>query len=808
MKHKPIFFCTLCLFTLISPYCFAQFSLSGRVINHQQKIVSEATVILNTAASSAVSETDENGRFIFKNLKEGEYVVAVYALNYSTEKITVSLQKDTTLRIVLNPLQQSLEELTVTGTKPVIEQKADRIIFNVPNSITAAGSNGLELLSKAPGIKVSGDKISLSGQGSLGIMLNGQLLHLSGKALISYLRSFNSTRIDKIEIVTHPSAKYDAEGMSGLINIVTKKSRQEGWSGSVTGSVKRFLYKNQPDYNGIKNYIIGDGGLNLFYNRGKWSLYTQANYSDGHLLLGYGIDVFYDQIHWAMKDTGEYRFPTLNVLAGADYQLNSNTMIGFSYNYIYHMEDGADYVKIPVYNKDGNRDSLIRTFATYYPVAKSNAFNLHLIQKLNKSGAGLSLNADYFNYYRHDKSYLTTKSLLNDGKISNAGISKLYDTTLQNIRIYTFKGDLDIPTPFAQWTFGSKLSFINNYSSIYYFHIEDKEKIYDRSLSNEFRYIENTQALYANGSKKINQWQINAGLRAEITQTKAMSYFDDTNVKDHYLKLFPSLLIAYAPDKNNYLALTFNDRIHRPTFWNMNPYKTFMSAYTYVEGNPYLEPEYVSNIELTHRYKNKLTSSLFTRIINNGFARVIQPLEGGKYLHMTTMRNFIKSYRYGLSESVSLQPLKWFENTSILKGYYTNVKSELPNINGIDGLGAYVETNNTFHLNKDKTLNASLVFWYQFPEIDHFGRSDAYYSVDAGLQWITLKDKLHLAINFNDIFQTSAFGVTTTVNGIKNRYTSFQLNSQLRLSASWFFGKKENNNPSSETSNEAERNRL
>lgn len=796
------------MLTAVADCGFAQFKLRGRITDTAGHPLSEATVLLTSSESSQIAASDVDGAFIFDNLKEDQYVIAVYSINHAAEKISLFLKDDTLVHIPLNPLHQSLQAFTVAGKKPVIERKGDRIIFNVANSISAAGTNGMEVLEKAPGVKVSGSNISLAGKGAMGVMLNGRLLHLSGKALIGYLRAFPSANIEQVEIITHPSAKYDAEGLAGLVNIITKGSDKIGWSGNLTGSIKRFFYRNQPNYKGIKNYGDIDGSAGLYYNSQRWSFYTQANYTAGRELWGYGIDVFYKDMHWAMKDTGEYRIATFNLLAGTDYKVGRNTTIGLSYNYSFHLEDGADYVRTPVYNNKGERDSLIKTFATYYPVSKGNAFNLHLVQKLNGSGAKLNLNADYFNYYRTDKSNLKTGSYLNDGTISDAGVSRLYDTTMQNIRIYTFKADLHIPTPFAKWTFGGKTSFINNYSNIYYYHVDGEKRTLEERLSNEFRYIENTQSLYADAAKQINNWQLSAGLRAEVTQTKAISYFEDLDVKEHYLKLFPALSVAFTPSETHHWSFTFNERIHRPTFWNMNPYLTFMSAYTYVEGNPYLEPEYVTNMELMHRYKSQLTSSLFVRVIDNGFARVIQTHDKGDYLHTTTMLNFIKSFRYGLSESVTFHPFKWFENRTLVSGYYTRVSSALAFINGIEGLGAYVETNNTFYLNRDKTLNASLGFWYQFSEIDHFGRSDDYYSVDAGIEWMALKKTLHLALNFNDIFQSSAFGVTTTVGGLKNRYTNFQLNSQLRFSAAWYFGRQENKNTSSQTSNESERSRL
>lgn len=796
--------------TLSFHYCIAQSKLEGMVMDPHSQAIAYATVSLSASDSTLIStvQSDSSGNFTFQRLPLDQYRLSVYALGYGMEQINIRMLKDTTIHILLQPLKGSLNEITIVGNKPVIERKADRIIYNVANSINAAGSNGLEVLKKAPGIRINDKTISLAGSGSIGIMVNGRLLHLSDRALLNYLRSFSASQISRIEIITHPSAQYDAEGNAGLINIITQKSHKAGLSGNLDGAIKRFFYTDQPDYKGIKNYGDIDGGVGLDYNNKKWSAHTNLNYSTGREIWGYGIDVYYPDKHWAMKDTGQYRIATFNALAGIDYSLSSKTTIGFEYNYVYHMEDGADYVRVPVYSPKGQLDSSIRTYATYYPIAKSNGFNLHLIQDLNQSGAKLTLNADYFNFYRTDKSNSITRSYTGSGELKENDTHQLYDTTMQNIRIYTFKADVAMPTPFAQFSFGGKASFINNYSNIFYYHKIDGQRILDLGLSNEFRYIENTQALYAEGSKDMNKWKVDAGLRAELTQTKAISYFEDTELKNSYLKLFPSILLSYKPDNNQGFSLSYHKRVHRPTFWNLNPFKTFMTAYTYVEGNPYLEPEYMTNIQLSHQYKSLITSSIYMKVINNGFAQVIRTHANNRYIHTTTMLNFFSSNRYGVSESLSFQPFSWLETSNEVNGYYTKVKSHLSYISGIGGWGLYAATNNTFNFNQEKTLNGFLGFWYQFPEVNHFGKSNAYYNVDLGLQLLIIQKRLSIGVNYSDVLRSSASKMFTTVDQVKNTYTDFQLSSQVRLSASWSFGNDHNKQKRVTTGNEAERSRT
>jgi hypothetical protein len=804
MSAKRVFILLPCL-VLSFFYCSGQSTLTGTVTGQNAAAIPYATVSLSdVAGKSSVVQADTAGRFMFKNLITRTYRVKIYSLGYGMVDSTIRIDRDTVIHISLKPLKGSLKGVTVRADKPFIERKPDRVIYHLAGNVTAAGADGLEALSKAPGIKINNNIISLAGKGLVSVMVNDRLLHLSGEELTRYLKSMSAGQIDKIEIITHPSARYDASGGGGLINIITKQNKQPGLSGDIQGSLMRFLFTNPPDY-GVPVYGYGTGSANLNYNAPKWSAYGNVTYNRGRELEGYGIEIDYPKQHWAMGDTGDYKHSTINFLAGADYKINTHTTVGFQYTFGKEVYQGADYVHNPIYNIGGGVDSILRSFATYYPIALSNSLNLHFINDLGTNGQKLTVDADYFNYYRTDLSSFRTNTYSGEGKLIPGSETRYKDTTKQNILVYTLKADLELPTPFAKFMVGGKLSFIDNYSNIYYY--KNDSLTLNHALSNEFRYNENTQALYASAIKAIGSWKLQAGLRTELTQTTGISYFLNRKTRHTYLKLFPSVLVSYKADEKNNLSLSYGKRINRPTFWNLNPYISLMTAYSYVEGNPSLQPEYITNMALTHTFKELLTSSVYVNVINNGFTSITRANADSNYIH-TMPLNFIKTLRYGISESLSLTPLRGLESTVQVNAYYTRAHSSLPYINGITGFGLYVATNNTLTLNKAGTLKGAANFWCQFPEVDHIGRSNTYYKLDLGLMVFTLHKKLSIALNGSDLLQSSGSVVHTTVQDLHETFTNFQVFSNIKLSASWHFGNNKVKRKPISTGNEAERARI
>lgn len=804
---RSIFTFLTCL--LLQLNLHAQIKLTGTITDDASKhaLSFSSVSIINLADQKKIStQTDGEGRFKFDQLSVGQYLLSASFSGFQPFENKLTLNADTTLNIALQASNTQLGEVVITASKPVIQNNQEKLVYNVSASVTATGSDALAAIGKVPGIKVSGDDISIAGKGLVKVMVNDRIIQMAGTDLVHFLKSMSANQISKIELIKNPSAAYDAEGNAGLINITTRHTTQHGFSGNVQFNDRRWLQSPATVY-GNSNWWLAGGSANLNYNSDKWSAYGSLNIAADHELEGFETDVFYPKQSWMQTDTGDYKMHNYNIVAGVDYKLSSKTTIGISYLGGREVYIGSDNVNNPIYNRAGGLDSILRTYATYHPIALSNSGNVHALIKFDTTGTKLLLNADYFNYYRTDRSDFEGNSYLPNGQLIPASTTRYYDTNKQNIKIFTFKADADIPTSFAKITLGTKLNFINNYSNAFYYDKDANDKLsYNTNLSNEFRYIENTQAAYVNINREKGKWKYQGGLRAEYTETKGQSITLNQTTPKKYIKLFPSVALTFQADTNNTFGFTFGKRINRPTFWNLNPFKSLFTAYSYGEGNPFLQPEYNSNFELSHVYKSVLTSSIFLNITDNGFNNiVIASIDTN--LVRTFPLNFIKTYRLGLSETLTLHPASWFDNNNQVTFYHTDANSSLSYIKSIKGFGLYIAANNTLYFNANKTFAAAVNFWYQFPEVDHIGRSERYYKLDLGLTAIALKKKLNITLNLNDAFHSSASAVSYTVNGNNTRFTNFQLNRFVQLTLSYRFG-NETSTQSRDTGNEEERNRI
>jgi hypothetical protein len=725
----------------------------------------------------AATLTDSLGQYRLESPAGGRFRITLSCIGYETLSFPINLYRDTTILLSTKTSRQQLKGIEVAGARPILEKQPDRIVFNVDRNITAAGSDGLELLRKVPGVKVSGDKIGIAGKGAVRVMVNGRLVRLSDTDLEDYLRSFAAADIRKIEVITAPAAQYDAEGNAGMINIVTKRDRNPGFSAGIQGGYKR------------NNFDNANLGGNIALNTGRWSLAANVNALKGRMYEGFESDVYFPQASWMLSDTGNYRQRSLNGSFNADYNLSKQSVIGVSYNYRINNSKGTDNVHNPYYSKSAAPDSVLRTYAVYDPVAVNHALNLHYITTLDTNGTKLTVDADYFTYNRRDTSNFRSNSFDASGRPTPWGEALYYNTARQVIHIYTLKADLEIPTRFARWMVGGKLNFIDNYSNAFYYRINNDRQHYDSIKSSEFSYRENTQALYISGVKEIKRWSIQAGLRGEYTYIRGYSYTMRQLNEQRYFKLFPAVLLSYKANADNEYVFNFSKRINRPSFWNLNPYKSMTTDHSYFEGNPSLQPEYTSNAELTHSYRDKLKSSFFLSITHNGFDNITFADPAQTTIYRTPV-NFLSTYRYGISEMITLHPVPWLESTGMASLYHTSARSAVSALRDDNLFSAYLSLTNNFSLNAAKTLSAGLSAWYQFADMDHIGRTDPYYRVDAGVKALLLQKRLSITLAANDLFNTSMPTVYTTVNNIPQRYVNFQFQRSVSLSFTYKFGNK------------------
>ncbi|WP_157558078.1 outer membrane beta-barrel protein [Niabella aurantiaca] len=783
---------------LINTFCFAQHSISGTIRDEAATPLAGATIEFYSSSQAAkIIAAGASGHFRIDAPRTGEkYLLQVSAIGYRDQALALQLQGDTVLSIILTRAGTLLKDVTVTSKARLIEIKPDKTVVNLADNMTIVGNSLAETLGKIPGLQMNGDRIAIPGKGEVQLMQDGRLIQLSQKDLVNYLKSIPAGNVSKIEIITNPSAAYDAAGNAGLINIITKRSKQQGYNGSIQASYKHWQRHPGMDITG-----------NINYNSGKWSLYANANMFRTRHKYGFRWEEYYPDRSWIMSDTGDYKWQDVMITAGADYRLSQKSQIGFSAGFSRYFEGGADYVRNHFYNGQGQTDSVLTTYATYIPLAKTQSYNLYYKTKLDTSGKTLSVDGSYLTFYRTDESDVTARTFTPEGEPVDPSTARFYNNTLQNINIYALKADMEFPTSVAKLQWGGKINFIDTYNNMRYYRVTGTDKNYDGQLSNEYKYTENTQALYVNGSRESGSWTFQAGLRGELTQTSGYSYTRQQGNKNNYIKLFPNALVNFKKDDQNSFALSYNKRVRRPTFWNLNPYISLLTAYSYYEGNPFLQPEYNSNFQLQHNYKNKLTNAFFAALTNNGFDDITIARVDTNFV-MRTPKNFVNSTRFGISETYNFSTIPWWQSNNLFSLYYTSGRSRLDYVEGRKGWGAYASSSNNFFLNSSKTLSAALNFWYQFPEVTLVNQSDAYYNVDLGLNAQLMKDKLSLNANLQDVFGTSGASYTTVVNGIRQKYAVLQLNRNFSLTLIFKFGKKELQTTEHTNSNQEERERI
>ncbi len=779
----------------------AQHQLTGKIYGAGNAAVASAVVTINEIKVLA----DSTGFFVVDKLATGKYSIEITHLQYNAYHTELNVTHDTSIHVQLLLSDKILQEVVVTGNTASLQKSDGKLTYNLANSVMASGSTLYEAVTQVPGIRVDNNTIVMAGRSAVKVMINRRIVYLTGEDLVRYLRSIPANDVSKIELISNPSAAYDVEGNSGIINIITKKNRNAGSSGNLQLSAQRTAPSRSNIY-GIKNF--GEVGVSgsYFFNSDRWSTNITVHGAKGHLLEGFETDVFYPTQQWLQTDTGIYKYPVLNASAGVEFRLNKNVVLGASYNVNRTVYKGSDHVNNPILNAQGAIDSTLKTYAVYYPIAWNNSYNVFSEIKLDTSGTLLTLNADYLNYYRTDHSDFESNGYNGQGALKPGSRALYTYDNKQNISVYTFRGDVDFATPFAKFSTGSKISFIDNYSNAFYYNRSASGALtYDTSLSNEFNYQENTQALYGSMTKEQEKWKVNIGARAELTQTKGYSYTLKVTTPKNYFKLFPSALISYQADTNNSFSVSYGKRVNRPTFWSLNPFKSLYTAYSYGMGNPYLQPEYTTNIEVSHNYKRKLTSTLFATITSNGFTDITFVSADTNLVYRAPL-NFISLQKFGLSENLSLKISSWWESNQLAMVYHTDARFSIPELVDISGFGGYFSSNNTFTINK--TFTAAANFWYQFPEINTIGRSDRYYKLDVGVKATAMKSKMDVAFNLFDAFRTSAPSITAIVNGIPQRFTRFQVNRFYQLAVTYRFGSKTTRENHRTPGNEEEKERI
>jgi hypothetical protein len=693
------------------------YEIKGRVLSSKYTGVEFASVSIKNIALNKIVQstlTDTAGYFKLTATEKGDYLLRISALGADTLSVAVTLADARVVQlpdIVLNTNITHLKEVTIVSKKPLIEQKIDRTVLNVDALISNAGTTALDVLQKSPGVQVDEQNGNISLKGKLGVVIfiDDKPTYLSGEDLQSYLRSLPSSTLDQIEIMTNPPAKYDAAGNAGVINIRTKRSKAKGFNGGVNVSAirgrKKFKTNNSVNFNyrDDKFNVFGNLSYNVQNSFNNLDIYRKYKNADG------STNSFFLQHNDIDRDA-----QAVNAKVGADYYQSDKTTWGIVLNGLYRPSTSNYLNTSRLLNSGSQLDSIILAHNVEKDRFKNGGINLNYRHQYDKNGRELTADIDYIGYQTDRNQQFNNESYLPDQTLVSQGL--LLGKLPSNINILSVKTDYTHPLQNGlKLAAGLKSSYTKTDNLADYTNTVNNVTTPDYSKSNHFIYKENINAAYLNLNKDFKKLSIQAGLRVENTGSDGHQLGNaikpDSAFKRNYTDLFPTLYFSYKLDTagNNQFGLKYGRRIDRPYYRDLNPFVSPLDKFTYYVGNPLLNPAYSNNIELSHTFKNRITTTVSYGKTKDDVSETIQIVNG---IYYSRPGNIGSTVTKSISVDATLDPAPWFSFHIYTEVTHNEYKSSF--YTGLlDTKGTYFYVQPVLQFNISKTWNAQLDGFYQ-----------------------------------------------------------------------------------------------
>jgi hypothetical protein len=778
------------------------FQISGKVIDNQNIAIESAEALLVRNDSVLFYElTDESGDFSL-NVHKGNYILLIKQLGDTLYTQTINLTQNIDLGTITVQKIKELQEVTIIAQKKLIERKADRLVFNVENMPSTDGGDVVDILKVTPSIMVNNDNISIVGKGSVNVLINDKFVQLSGNELMNFLKSLRANDVKSIEVITTPPAKYEAEGNSGLINIVLKKTVQDTWSGSVFGSYTQAKYGN------------GNFGSSFNYRKNKLSFFANASYIGGKSYTDDELTIYYPNLKWNSKGNNTTLSNALSTQAGFDVDITNKWTVGAQYfGYFSKPPKYTNSDKTTLSNiVDNSNAGLIATEGNTESQSKTQSANVHSVFQIDTLGRKINFDFDILAFdAQNNNTFGSTTSSSQNTEIPNGFVSqnRLLDNTITN---YSAKIDVEHPINSINLNYGAKFSFTKTDNDIHAFNLSSGTAVEDNLQSNLFLYKENTQAIYVSASTAFfnGKWQVQAGLRGENTQLEGNSATMDTVFKKSYFQLFPTTYLSYNMNEKNVFYLEYGRRIARPGFSRINPFRSYSSPYCYYTGNPELKPTISNNIMLGYIYNNIFQTVLFFQNNQDNSGGSIVILDKDNYTQVSTHLNYLDDYNTGIGLVYVFNKLKWWQSQTGGSVWYSKESSKIYPITPktMEGYGGNFQSNNIFYLNSRQTIQAGLDFTYSPPQTSNLTYFHQQFQLNAFYKMLFLDNKLAVTLTGNNLLNQYSFNYKAERNGmttyIKGNYNPISV----RLSVSYSFGSNKVNKQQRQISNEDEKGRL
>lgn len=781
-------------FIISSQWILAQSVLEGKIIDNQNQAVLWVEIYLIDQENQIleVQQSDEKGEFQLEVPSE-TYEIQFESLGFSTESRLVSsldFSQKQIIEMIPDPSIQ-LNEAVIVNRPKAISMKGDKILMDVETLGIGSGNNGLETMQLIPGISLDKDEnIQFRGSSGVQIMLNGKKSMLDGAALRDFIKNLRGEDIKTIEIISQPSARYDASGTTGIINIVLKQNRQ------------RILGGNLNAFASYGEYFKHQTGGKLFYNDSLWSVYASGNYYEGKsfndrevnqkIQLEAGTKFLHQTNYWLPKTISK------SFRTGVERVLNPKHTLSTDWQFYTSNEDD---ITTGMTNEWMN-DELIEQ-VDLRKINQESSDNLtgnifHRFESLNKkTKLETQFNYGYF------KSELT-------GNQTNISLHQpdLELNTVQNSKYRLWNAQSDLSREFSEkwnWELGAKFSQIKmNYFNEYQSVEGNIDLIPNDLLINDFQYDENLISAYSQLNYKTETWDFLVGLRLENTNYKAHSNNNQETYEGNYTHIFPSASIGYSKDKNQF-RLSYSKRISRPNYLDLNPYYSYLDAYSVEKGNPNLKPQIFHSFELNFVHNYELSFSVYGYLYQDGFIKVIDYHNAENY-NLIFQDNASKGSRFGFSASIPYKIKNWWTMQLGVNAYLVHEKSEVENYQ-YDGNGYGYDVNmyQRFSLPKNWTITWN-GFYYGKSESAN-GYSPEVFDMSLSVKKSFMDNRLEFTAGWNNFLKKSMYNRHSTVENVSTHWINKWETGRIFLQLNYNFGSNKEKRVKS-TSLEEEENRL
>ncbi len=739
--------------------------IAGKVIDSLDRVgVEFANIALyNQKDSSLVTGTltDASGTFVLEKLMPGRYYIDVKFIGYQSKRINGIAVSPRSPKIDVGTFSilaaaENIEAVIVTGEKKMLLHNLDKKVFNVEKDIAVEGGTASEVLQNIPSVEVDTDgNVSLRGSSNVNILIDGR------PSMLNSMEELPAQMIDRVEVITNPSAKYDPDGITGIINIVLKKRKEPGYNGMVSlnaGTANKYnasvnMNWRQEKINIFANYSFRQGQMDRYSSTDRVTLLN--NSSDSSFLL--------------QNSDGQSNMLFHNIRGGIDYFIDSRTTLSFTGNLNLRSFDMDNNVLSNSYANFNSNTLLNTRFTSNSNDGLGHEYAINFKRTYETPGKEWTADAFFSGNFSDNLNDINQQEIFNT--ITTVDLERANTDGTVN----TFTAQTDYVAPIGNGgrvEAGFKVQVRRNDADYIYTIYDSTANTwnFDPNRSNHFIYNEEIYSGYGIYSNTFadGKFSYQVGLRIEDQNTKSDQRTTNEVAQANRFSLFPSAHIRWEPNAINGLQLSYSRRVNRPSVMVLNPFLNTSDKFSWTMGNPYLEPEFTSSIDLSHNLnfpKTKITTSVYYRDTRNGFSRKMTVIDTvATQPTLTTFINLSHYENFGAEAVITQNVTKWWRINASTSYYYSRLFGDV--ISGAnEGHSWNAKLASFFTLGKN--VDIQLTGNYRAPSITvggsgrgfHMGggaqgETEEMYWFDLGARINVLKQKGTITVRVSDIFNT------------------------------------------------------